>query len=430
MNVTKNNNEKELELAVELSAAEMKPYIDQACRKISQETKVEGFRPGHAPYDVLKQKVSEIYILEEAANIAIQKTAAGIIKDNLQTEDVIGRPEVRLTKLAAGNPLEFKIVLSLAPVVTLGKYKELKIKQTEAPVKDEAVEKVLRDLRAMRAKEVVAEREIRDKDKAVVNIQMFLDNVPIEGGQSHDTAVIIGADYIIPGFDKQLLGAKKGDVREFKLPYPDNHYQKNLAGKMAEFKVSVQAVYERDVPELTDEFAKNLGGKDAADLKNKIKENLTAEARQKSEQKAVVEIFEKILAGTTFSHLSEQVVHNETHSMLREMKANVEAQGGKFSDYLMHLKKTEEQLEEELKPEAEKRVKTSFVVSQIVKEEGIAVTDEELRSKIDETLKIYDKNSEMRKQAETPEYRHYVKSSLLNQKVVDKLKEWNLGNIN
>ena len=157
---------------------------------------------------------------------------------------------------------------------------------------------------------------------------------------------------------------------------------------------------------------------------------MTAEARQKSEQKAVVEIFEKILAGTTFSHLSEQVVHNETHSMLREMKANVEAQGGKFSDYLMHLKKTEEQLEEELKPEAEKRVKTSFIVSQIVKAEGIAVTDEELRSKIDETLKIYDKNSEMRKQAETPEYRHYVKSSLLNQKVVDKLKEWNLGNIN
>ncbi len=427
MNITKTNTGRELELTVELSAEEMKPYVEQACQKISQETKVEGFRPGHVPYEILKQKVSEIYIMEEAANFAIQRTAGDIIKKNLENESVVGRPEVRLTKVAAGNPLEFKIILALAPEIKLGKYKELNIKEDSAPVADENIEKVLRDLQAMRAKEVIAAREIKDGDKALVGIQMFLDNVPVEGGQTQNTAVIIGADYIVPGFDKNLIGAKKGETREFKLPYPKDHYQPNLAGKIVEFKVTIKEVYARELPDINDEFAKQLGGKSLAEVKKQIQDNLRQEARQKSEQKVILEIFDKLLASSTFSHLPEQLVHSEAHNMIHELKHNIEEQGGKFADYLTHIKKTEADLEKDFMPEAEKRLKVSFIIAEIVKAEKIEVTDEDLKKELNERLKIYEGKPETKKQAESEEFRYYIRHNMLNQKVMEKLKEWNIA---
>jgi trigger factor len=434
MNVHKEQNQKEIEVAVELSWDEMKPYLDKASEKISTDVKVEGFRPGKVPYDVLKTKVGEMAILQEAADLAVQKTAETVLREQFkdadaETDNIVGRPEVKLTKLAVGNPLEYKVVLQRAPEVTLGKYKDLKIKEETAVVKDEEVEKVIKELRALRASEKIIARELQDGDKALVNIQMFLDNVPLEGGQSRNTAVIMGADYIIPGFDKELLGAKKGETREFKLFYPSEHYQKNIAGKMVEFKVAVEEVYERVLPELNDEFAKNVGAKDVNDLKQNIRENLETERKQKNEEKIIIELFEKILAKTTFSHLPEQLVHSEAHNMIHELKHSVEQQDGKFADYLLHVKKTESELEAELMPEAEKRVKTSFIVSAITKAENIAVSDDELQKKIDELLKLYDANLEAKAQVQTAEYRDYIKRNLLNQKVIDRLKEWNVQGV-
>ncbi|PIR94810.1 trigger factor [Candidatus Falkowbacteria bacterium CG10_big_fil_rev_8_21_14_0_10_37_6] len=430
MNVNKNNNNKELEITIELAWEELKPYLNKASEKISQDVKVEGFRPGKAPYDVLKKKVGEMTILQEAANIAIQKTADSIIKEQIKGDEdkIIGRPEVKLTKVAVDNPLEYKIIMQLIPEITLGKYKGLGIKAKQTQIQKEEVEKVIKDLRDMRASEKITTREIKSDDKVIVNMQMFLDNVPIEGGQSKDTTVMIGADYIIPGFDKHLLGAKKGDIREFKLPYPESHYQKNLAGKMVEFKVEIKEVYERQLPELNEEFVKNLGAASVEDLNKKITENMEMEARQKDEQKVVIEIFEKLLAAAKFSHLSEQLVHSESHNMIHELKHNVEQQGAKFEDYLMHMKKTEQELEKDFAPEAEKRVKTSFIIDKILREENIKVSDEELQAEVDERLKMYESNPEMKKQADTSEFRNYLRYNMLNKKVIDKLKEWNIAN--
>lgn len=428
MNASKEKNDKELIVTVELSAEEMKPYLEETAQRLSKDIKVEGFRPGHVPYDVLRKKIGDMPIIQEAANIAIQKTADIAIREQIgEGDDVVGRPEVQLTKAAPENPLEYKIVLQLAPAVTLGKYKDLGIKEPDAAIKDDEVARVIKNLQDMRTAEALADRAIQDGDKAVVGIQMFLDNVPVEGGQTHNTAVVVGADYIIPGFDKELIGAKKGDVREFKLPYPQTHHQKNLAGKMVDFKVEIKDVYERTLPEVNDEFAKSLGTENVADLNSKIRENLEEEAKQRAEQKIVVELFEKIIDKTKFSHLPGQIVHAETHNMIDELKQNVERQGGKFDDYLIHIKKTAGELEKELEPEAEKRVKTSFIISEIIRAESIVVTDEELQAAVDERLKAYESNQEMKKQADTKELRSYLKYNLLNQKVIGKLKEWNVS---
>lgn len=428
MDINKQNNSKEVELTVSLSWEELKPHLEKASAKISQDVKVSGFRPGKVPYDVLKKQVGEVNILQEAANIAVQQTADEVIKNNLKEEmnNIIGRPEVKLTKIAPDNPLEYKIIFQLMPEINLGRYKDLNIKEEKATAKDEDVERVIKDLRNMRAQEKITSDSIKDGYKVIVNIQMFLDNVPVEGGQSQNTTVIVGSDYVIPGFDKELLGAHKGETKEFKLPYPEKHYQKNLAGKIVEFKVTINEVYERDLPELNEEFAKQLGAKSVDDLREKIQDNIKKETEQKNEQKLMLNIFEKLLESTKFSHISNQLTHNEAHNMIHELKHNIEQQGGKFADYLTHIKKTEADLEKEFIPEATKRIKTSFIIDQIAKTENIAVTNEELNRAADEQLKVYAHDPSMKKQADTKEFRDYLHYNMLNKKVMDKLKEWNI----
>jgi len=429
MKINKNNTGKKIELTVELSWEELKPYLDEAAKKISKDVKVEGFRPGHVPYDILKKKIGEMEIVQEAANAAINKTASKVLKDEVkEDEHLIGQPQVKLTKVAVDSPLEYKINISLMPEIKLSKYKELGIKEKKVEIKDEEIEKVIKDLQNMRAKEKITDHAVQDGDKVLVDIDMFLDKVPIEGGQGKGTAVMVGGDYIIPGFDKELIGAKKNDIREFKLPYPKDHYQKNLAGKIVEFKVKINEVYEREVPKADEEFAKTLGAKSMDDVKKQIKENMEAEQKQKNEQKMVIEIFETILKSTSFSHIPDSMVHSEAHNMIHELKHNVEQQGAKFEDYLIHIKKSAEEMEKELMPEAEKRVKTSLMLSEVVKIEKIKVEEKELTEAIEKQLEIYKDNPEMKKKADTPEFKNYVQYNLINQKVIDKLKEWNVVN--
>ncbi len=446
MKIEKNNIENsghkggasEIEIAVELSVEEMKPYLEEAAKKISENVKVEGFRPGHVPYSILKQQVDEMQILQEAADLAIRKTADKILQEKIDVkeENVMGQPQVNITKLAVGNPMEYKLTLATMPEIKLGAYKNLKIKEQTVEVDEKEVEKILGDLRAMRAKEKIVDREIKEDDKVMVNIQMFLDNVPIEGGQGKDMAVMVGANYIVPGFDKKLIGAKKADKREFKLPYPKEHHQQNLAGKMVEFKVEIKEVYERELPEINDEFAKAMGLKNVEKLKNQIKENVKQEKEKQAEQKVVLEIFEAILNKTEFSHVPEGMIHAEIHNMIHELKHNIEQWGGKFDDYLVHIKKTPQDLEKDLHPDATKRVKTSLIISQIVKAEDIKVADEDLKKAIDAQMVNYANNPEMsaqggsasgwKKKLESEEFKNYIHYNLLNQKVIGKLKEWNM----
>ncbi len=274
MEVNKKDLEKsQVELTVTLSYEEFKSYIEEGVKELSKEVSVEGFRPGKAPYEVLKQKVGEMSILDKAARIAVNKTIDKAINDNLKKQ-AIGQPRVDITQLAAENPLQYKVVIATIPEVKLGDYKNAKVKPEKAEEAEKSMEQTLKNLQESQGKEEVAEREVREGDKVIVDIDMFLNDVPVEGGQSKDTPVIIGKDYLVPGFDKKLLGAKKGDVRQFKLPYPIEHHQTNLAGKAVDINVKIKQVYKREIPEINVEFASNLGVKNVEELNKVLKEDI------------------------------------------------------------------------------------------------------------------------------------------------------------
>src|SRR3989339_889154 len=334
----------QIELIVELSVEEFKPYIQKGAEVISKEVKIDGFRPGKVPYEVLKKKIGEMSILEESARIAINKTLGEVIAKHVEGQPV-GQPKIDITKIAPNNPMEFKVTLDILPEVVLGVYKDLKIKRKKIEVTKQDIEKMLTDLQSMRASEKAVEREIKDTDKALVDIQMFSDGIPLEDGQSKDTAIMIGKDYVVPGFDKQLLGAKKGDKKEFSLPYPKEHYMKNLAGKMVEFKVIIKGVFKREMPEIDDKFAESMGIKKLDELKKNIEQNIVMHKQQEMDK-----ITEK------------------------EMKA----------------------------------------------------TKEDVQKNIEEMKKKYKDNKEAVIQLNSPEYQAYILNVLTSQKVVDKLKEWNI----
>ena len=191
----------------------------------------------------------------------------------------------------------------------------------------------------MRVKEVLIERAIADKDKVLVDIEMFLDKVPVEGGQGKDAAIIVGKDYVVPGFDKKIIGAKKDDVREFELPYPENFHMKNLAGKMVDFRVKIKEVYARELPELNDEFAATFGLKKIDELKENVKKSVVEQKEKEAEQVLEKEILEKILETSRVNDLPELLIEHESHNMMHELEHTITDQGGKFEDYLASLKK-------------------------------------------------------------------------------------------
>jgi trigger factor len=426
MKVTVNNLPKSrVELTVELTGEELSAHLGRAVEKISKEIKIDGFRPGKATYEALKTKVGEISIWEEAARLAIAKTADEAIRENA-SDRAVGQPEINITKLAPNNPFEYKIIISILPEVMLGAYKELKVKMDKIEVGDKEVDKMIKDLREMRVKEVVSDEPIKDSDKTIVDINIFLDQVPIEGGQGKDTAVIIGKGYVVPGFDKHLIGAKKDEEREFDLPYPADHYQKNLAGKIVQFKVKVKEVYKRELPALDDNFCTGFGMKNLDELRARIKESLTSEKAEKARQKAEIIVLDKIIDKTKFGELPDNLIMNEGETMLSELAHNLEHQGANFDDYLKSLNKTREQLKLDLLPDAVKRVKSALIIRQIAEIEKIEALEAEVEKEVAHILEHYKGDKKVEERVKSHEYHHYLHNALTNKKTMEKLAEWNV----
>ena len=422
---TKDLEKSQRELTVELSVAEFTPYIEKGAQKVAEQVKIEGFRPGKAPYEVLKQKIGEMTILEEAAHLAIHKTIDEIITQNTLDRQAVGQPQVNVIKLAPDNPLEYKIIISLLPTIALGEYKNLNIKIEEAKISEEEVTKALEGLREMRAQEVLVEREAKLGDKVTVDIGLFLDKVPLEDGQHKDLAILLGKDYFVPGFDDKLVGAKKNEERKFSLPYPDNHHQKNLAGKLVDFIVKIKDVYSRELPELDDKLAEFFQLKNLAELKDNLRESLVHEKKHNLEMKNESELLGKIIDQAKFGDLPEIIIENETNNIMLELEQNIKKQGGKFEDYLSHLKKTRDELKLELVPNAIKRAKTALAIREIAVIEKIQLTNDELEAKINELKKKHEKEQAIMKMIAEPGYRQYLNNVLTNEKVIVKLKDWN-----
>jgi trigger factor len=414
-----------IELLVTVETADLDKFLTKAAAKLSEQVKVAGFRPGKAPYDVVKGQVGEAVIWEEAAKLFINKNLDKIVADNCPRPS-LGMPQISITKLAPGNNLEFKVTVSMIPEVKLGEYKNFGVKKEAVAVSEAEIDKVLAEFCEAQVKEALVARGAAQGDKVTVDIKMFMDKVPLEGGQSQGTAVIIGKDYLIPGFDEKLLGVKAGDLRDFELVYPADHFQKNIAGKRVEFSVTIKDVYERTLPEANDELAKNFGLKNLADLRHNIQHSISHEKEHRAEEKAHLEMINLLLDKAEFGEIAEVLVDAELDNMMAELAHNVEHHGGKVADYLTSIKKTIDDLKTEWRVEALKRVKSALLLRAVAEAEKIEPSAEDIEHELTHLREHYNQDAKALEIINSGAYARRLSSELANRQTILKLGEWNI----
>lgn len=413
-----------VEITVEVSVPELEPFMKKSAIKISENAKIQGFRPGKAPYETIKAKFGEMAILQEAIDDIIMDTYYRLIKENELV--TIGQPKIDLEKIAPENPFVYKATVAVLPQVKVGALEKVSLKRETIKVSDEKVNQTLEEIRSLRAEEKKVERPAQNGDLVKFDFNVYRDGVPIENGASKNYPLIIGENRFIPGFEEQLVGLKTGDEKEFQLTFPKEYHEKSLAGKPAEFKVKVNEIAEIIKPELTDEFAQMISAqkfKTVAELKENIIKNLTDEETEKQERELEAKMLEELVKISEFDELPDILLKEELHRMMHELEDSIAKQGMQMADYLNAIKKTPEELETELKPQAELRVKTSILARELYQQQKMEVTPDEAEKEIEEMLKQYGNNPDAKKQLETETYKEYLKNVIGNRKIMDYLKQ-------
>ncbi len=417
----KNLENSKKELTVKLDESEVSPYLDKASFKLSKGLKIPGFRPGRVPFRILKEKIDQMKIYEEAAKILIPEFYVKALR--AKKVEAIGRPQIGITRLVPGEGMNFKALTDVLPEVTLSAYKKIRVKREKVKVEKRDVDEELKNLQKKRAKFITKDRAAKKGDRVEIDFESFLGKVPLEGGKSQNHPLIIGESHFVKGFDEKLVGLKAGGEKEFALVFPQGHARKNLAGKKVNFKVKMKVVQERVLDEINDEFARNLGNfKDLEDLKKSLFEGILEERERQSKEKARLKLINLVVKEAEFSHIPDSLIEAELDKIVGEFKANLAGFGVDFKNYLQKIGKDELKFKEEMRPEAVKRIKQGLVLRKIAQKEGIEVTEKEVIAKINEILKRYASKEEVEKKIDLNQFKEYIRSILLNQKTVDFLE--------
>ena len=418
MQITKKELEKnQIELTIEVALEEMKPHLEKAAAKMSQNAKLPGFRPGKAPYELVKNKFGEMAIYQEALDMIVSDSFYKAITNEKIAS--VGQPEIKVEKIAPGNPLSYKAVVSLLPKVTLGEWKTLEIKKKSTKASEEDINKTLEQLQNMQVKEKPVDRAAKAGDKVEVNFEVLVDKVVIEGGKNPKYPLVLGEGRMIPGFEDKIIGMKKDEAKEFELSFPKEYFQKNLSGKLATFKVKLISVAERELPKMDDEFAKAIGMESLAKLKEQLTQNINQDKEGKEKQRIEGEAIEAIIKQASIGDIPENLIDSEIHKMSHELEHNITHQGMDMAGYLKSINKTMDDLKKDFRPQAEQRIKAALVMRQIGQEEKINIDDAQIDEEIKKQTATYKDNKEALKNINHPGYRQHLANLLLNQKIID-----------
>ena len=417
----------EVEMKITVGWDEWKKYIDEAVAEISKEMKIPGFRSGKAPRDIVEKKVGSNMILEEAAQKAIQATYPQILEK--EKVEAIGQPKAEILKIAEGNDFEYKIVTAVVPEAELKDWQD-KIKKVnkeyrdkKAEVKDEDVEKELSQLAQSRVQLVAVEREAKDGDSVLIDFQVKRQGVPIEGGTSKNHPLVLGKGVFIPGFEENVIGMKAGEEKEFELKFPEEYHEKSLAGNPATFSVKLNAVQERKTPEVNDAFAKSLGKFETLEeLKKNMGEGLLKEKAEQLKEKKRAEYIEKLVESTK-AELPEVLEHEELHRMIGELEMQLSGMGITFDKYLEQIKKSQDDVEKEWQPQAEKRILAALALEKVAKEKEIEVPAEKIEAEINRTMAQYKNVKDVEKNIDLAKLYNYVKGNLQNEEVLEMMEK-------
>ena len=408
----------ELQISFEMPAEDFTKFVDKALEHLKGHVKMDGFRKGHVPKEIVEQKVGNEQLLMEAGDLAVKDAYTKfVLAEKLEP---IGEPEVKITKIAKGSEFLFTVKVSVLPEIELPDYKKIveEIKSLEISVEPKEIDEALEYLQKSRAKFTAENRPAENKD--FVEIEYTNEN--INGGKVVKDRFILGEGGFMKDFEDNVLGMKAGEEKEFKAKFPENA-PNNLAGKESNFKVKMLSVQKMELPEINDEFAKSLGMFDSlVKLRENLQEGITLEKKEGELQRKRGEIITKVSEKIKFE-LPEKMVEYEQKRLLEDLKMQVQNQFKlEFEDYLKSVKKTEEEIKATFKLDAEKRIKNFLVLRQVGKAEKIEVTPEELKEEMDRSARKYTK--EQLEKIDINQLKEYAKGAIYNEKVFLKLEDF------
>jgi len=409
----------QLEMNISVPASELEKFLNMAAEELSKNMKIAGFRPGKAPRKIVEQQIGSEKVLAHAAEKAVKKSYVESIEKN--KIEAIGEPKITITKIAAGNDLEYKAIVGIMPEIRLGDYrKRVKDVKKEEPekIKPGDVQKELEILRKNRAKLITVSRGAEKDDHVEIDFNVLVDGNEIEGGKSQNHPLTIGESYFIPGFEENLIGMKEKDEKEFALVFPKDYHKKELAGKPAKFKVNMKLVQKKEMAEMNDDFAKSLGKfENLESLKKSILEGMEMEQKKKNEEKRRQDILEKIISECQIE-IPDVLLESELEKMMAEFEQNIAGMGMKLDDYFTSIKKTRDEVRKGWKETAEKRVKSALALREIARIENLSPESAEIEEEMNKTLAYFKGQGDMEKNVDMERLYNYVKGVLQNEKVL------------
>jgi len=412
-------------LTVEVDAEQFSLALDRAFKKVVQKVNVPGFRKGKVPRPIFEKRFG----VEALYNDAIDLILPQAYREAVDSTGIfpVDRPEIDVEQVEKGKSFIFKATVTVKPEVELGQYKGLEIEKKEFNVTDEDVEKELQQRRERVASIDVVEDEeatLQEGDHALIDFEGFVDGEAFDGGQAENFNLVIGSGTFIPGFEDQLVGMKKGEEREINVTFPDEYHAEELAGKPALFKVRLNEIKRKNLPELDDEFAKDVSEFETLeefkqDLRNKLEEKAKADA-EAYKRDAVVE---KAAENATIE-IPEVMIDNEAHRMVHEFEERLHYQGLTLETYYQFTGLDHDSLKDQFKENAEKRVRINLTLEAIAEKENIEVSEDEIEAELDKLAELYKRDKdEVKRILEAQGALDSIKSDLRIRKTIDLLVE-------
>ncbi|HEX5351728.1 MAG TPA: trigger factor [Trichococcus sp.] len=381
-------------LTFEISEEIIKQEMDKVFNKVKKNVSVPGFRKGKVPRHVFNNIYGEESLFEDALNGALPDAYSQAIEE--AGLDPVSQPKIDIKSMEKGQPWVIAAEVTVKPEVKLGEYKNLKVEKQDRVVTDEDVENNLKEKQERQAELVLKEEGAELGDTAVIDYEGFVDGVAFEGGKDQNHSLELGSNQFIPGFEEQLVGVKAGEEKDVVVTFPEDYQAEDLKGKEATFKVIVHEIKTKQLPALDDEFAKDVDEEVASldELKAKIRKELE-ESKTAAADEAVQDLaLRQAVANAEIVELPHVMVHDEVHRQMDLFLNDMQRQGISPELYYQITGTTEKDLHVQMESDADERTKTSLVLEQIIKDENIVVSEEEVAAEIEELAKQYNMDAD------------------------------------
>lgn len=407
-----------VKLTIEVPEDEFEKALQDSYNKQKKSISVPGFRKGKVPRAIIEKMYGPGIFYNDAADALLPTAYAEAAKEC--GEDIMSRPTIDIVQIEKGKPFIFTAEVAVRPEVKLGDYKGIEVTEVDTTVSEEEIESAIERERERNGRDVTVEdRAIEDGDTAVIDYEGFCDGEAFDGGQAENYSLKIGSGSFIPGFEEQLIGKNAGEEVELNVTFPENYHADDLAGKDATFKVKINEIKTRELPELDDEFAQDVSEFDTLEeYKVSVKERLEKTKADSAKSAQMNEALDQVAAAAEIE-IPDAILETRADEMINQFAQQLAQQGLSMDQYMQYSGQTREQLRESVLPDAETRLRSELVLDEIAKLENIEITEADIQEEIEKMAEMYNIEVDKLKEFIVGDEEENMKLELASRKAMD-----------